>query len=81
MRKTKGDSVFGISGYRLPNTEILTGRPRTTKFTNYNVPHFIDTYSKEKAFVPGPKYETLSNWKKILKGKGHFSKSPRITFT
>ena len=66
MKKTKGDSVFGIEGYRLPNTEILTGRPRTTKFTTYNIPHFIDAYSKSRAFVPGPKYETIIDWKNSL---------------
>jgi hypothetical protein len=32
-------------------------------------------------FVPGPKYETISNWKENFKSKGLFSKSPRITFT
>lgn len=66
MRRTNGDSVFGISGYHLPNTELITARPRTTKFTTYNVPHFIDTYSKNKAFIPGPKYETMIDWKNSL---------------
>ena len=81
MRKTDGDSVFGITGYHLPNTELVTGRPRTTKFTHYNVPHFIDAYSKSKAFIPGPKYETLIDWKTTLQNKGKFTKSPRITYT
>ena len=81
IRKSNGDSVFGITGYHLPNTELVTGRPRTTKFTTYNVPHFIDNYSKSKAFIPGPKYETLIDWKNSLQNKGKFTKSPRITYT
>lgn len=81
MRKTSGDSIFGITGYHMPNTNILTQRPRTTKFTTYNAPHFIDKYTKGREFVPGPKYDTLTDWKHNLKARGQFSKSPRITFT
>eukprot|EP00347_Sterkiella_histriomuscorum_P004088 403361797 len=81
MRQTTGDSVFGISGYHLPNTNIITQRPRTTKFTTYNVPHFIDKYTKSREFVPGPKYDTMQDWKNNLKARGQFSKSPRVTFT
>jgi len=31
--------------------------------------------------VPPPKYETITDWNKLAKNKGMFSKSPRITFT
>lgn len=81
MRKTTGDSVFGIAGYHMPNTNIITQRPRTTKFTTYNIPHFIDKYAKSREFVPGPKYETIADWKSNFKARGMFSKSPRVTFT
>jgi hypothetical protein len=63
MRKTNGDQVFGIKGYRMPNTNIITQRPRTTKFNSYKIPHFIDQYTKSREFVPGPKYETVLDWK------------------
>lgn len=45
------------------------------------MPHFIDKYVKSREFVPGPKYDTITNWKNNFKARGQFSKSPRITFT
>lgn len=42
LRRTTGDSVFGISGYHIPNTNVVNSRPRTTKFTNYKFPHYIE---------------------------------------
>jgi hypothetical protein len=35
-------NVFGIDGYKIPDTSLLLYRPRTTKMAKYNVPHFID---------------------------------------
>ena len=84
MRRTNAsgtDSVFGISGYKLPDTSLLMFRPRTTKIAKYNIPHFIDKHTKQMSFVPGPIYETVTDWKEIMKKKGKFSKSPRVTFT
>lgn len=85
MKKTNAGSgsgqPFGIEGYRIPDTSLLAYRPRTTKISKYNIPHFIDQYSKSKSFVPGPIYETVTNWKEIMKTKGKFGKSPRVTFT
>ena len=80
MRRTNNDSIFGIEGYTIPKTAVLN--PRTTKFSRFKVPHFIDVYAKSKSFVPGPVYETVTDWKQSLKGyKGVFNKSPRVTFT
>lgn len=75
-------SPFGIEFYQLPDTSIITRRPRTTKFSLCKYPHYIDVYSKNKEFIPGPKYETITNWKDVIKGsKGAFPKNDRITFT
>ena len=63
MKRTNPDQVFGIAGYRIPHTDIALSRPRTTKFSKFNVPHFLDTYVKSKEFMPGPKYETVTDWK------------------
>lgn len=82
MKGSNADSAFGIKGYTMPETSRLqTFRPRTTKFSIYNVPHFIDQYTKNKSFLPGPKYDTVADWKLALKGRGQFTKNPRITHT
>lgn len=78
---TGSGQAFGIEGYRMPDTTLLNFRPRTTKIVKYNAPHFIDQYTKSKAYIPGPVYETITDWKEVLKGKGKFSKKKRITFT
>lgn len=38
--------VFGIDGYRIPDTSLHFYRPRTTKIEKYNIPHFIDKLVK-----------------------------------
>ena len=81
MKHTNPDSMFGIKGYTIPHTDLITSRPRTTKFSKYSVPHFIDKYTKSKEFIPGPKYETMSDWTQNLKNKGKFPKTNRITNT
>lgn len=82
FRKTKGDQAFGITNYSLPSTDIVTSKVRTTKIANFNVPHFIDTIVKNKQFLPSPQaYETSYDWKTVLKNRGKFLKSPRVTST
>ena len=81
MRKTGNKSAFGIEYYQMPDTSIITQRPRTTKFTTYKFKHFIEEYTKSREFVPGPKYDTIPDWKENLKARGAFPKTDRITFT
>ena len=85
MKRTNlasGDgNVFGIEGYRIPDTSLHFYRPRTTKMSKYNIPHFIDKITKEKEFVPPAKYDTIIDWKNCLGIRGKFTKSPRMTFT
>lgn len=82
FRKTKGDQSFGIANYSLPSTDLVTSKVRTTKITNFKVPSFIETVVKNKSFLPSPQaYETSYDWKTMLKNRGRFLKSPRITST
>lgn len=81
MRRTNNKSLWGIEGYKLPDTSLITLRPKTTKFINFKQPHYIEQITKAKEFIPGPHYDVIQNWKEILKDKGKFTKSPRTTFT
>lgn len=74
-------SLFGIEGYKIPNTDLLNYRPRTTKMSKCSAPHFIDQITKQKNFMPGPNYNVTIDWTKTLKNKGKFTSSPRVTFT
>jgi hypothetical protein len=66
----------------LPSTDIVTFKPRTTKIPKYNIPHFIDQHVKNKSYLPSPQaYETTFDWKTVLKNRGKFLTSPRVTST
>lgn len=81
MRRTANKSLWGIEGYKLPDTSLITLRPKTTKIINFKQPHYIEQIAKAKEYVPGPHYDVVPNWKEILSDKGKFTKSPRITYT
>lgn len=81
MRRTQNKSLWGIEGYKLPDTSLITLRPKTTKILPFKQPHFIEQITKAKEYIPGPQYDVITNWKEILKEKNRFTKSPRITFT
>jgi len=76
-----GSKVFGIDGYELPDTQRYLRTPRSTKFSKFKVPSYIDEMAKTKSHVPGPLYDTVLDWKKSLKGRGKFNSTQRTTFT
>ena len=55
---------FGIEGYTLPSTDIVTNRPRTTKMKGYKVPGFIEKACKLKSFMPPADYDVATDWQK-----------------
>lgn len=44
---------------------------------------FIDKACKDKSDIPGPKYDTTTEWSvtKLLPGRGKWAKAARTTFT
>jgi roadblock/LC7 domain-containing protein len=53
------------------------------KFPKKSAPGFIDTVTKNKAFLPSPShYKTTYDWSTLMAGtKGKFLKQKRITTT
>ena len=80
----KAEPPFGIKGYQIAPTDVVTSRPRTTKFGYpFKIPGFVDKACKEKNFIPAADYNIPIDWVAQSKKspRGAFLKKPRITFT
>lgn len=56
-------------------------KTRATQIKKFKIPDEFDLIKKQKSYVPGPIYAMDTDWSKILKNKGKFTKTPRKTYT
>ena len=54
MKSNMKNVAFGFDFYNPPKLDRLLLQPRTFKIGKMNVPGFVDTATKSKAFVPSP---------------------------
>lgn len=80
MTLNKTTTDFGIEGYNIPysshpyKTQSIAARKGYVK-------GFMEKAEDAKKWIPGSKYETCTDWKKILPGQGRFSSKPKSTYT
>ena len=71
LNKTTAD--FGIEGYNIPYSSHPY-KPKSIATRKSKPGSFFVTHVESKKWVPGHKYDTVADWKKILPGQGKFSK-------
>lgn len=74
-------SPFGIEYYNPPKIErAYLLKPYLGRMDRQKVKNFAELEAKNKAYVPGPQYNTTTDWTKTMPNQtGRFLKSQRIT--
>jgi hypothetical protein len=74
-------SPFGIEYYNPPKMErAYLLKPHMGRIDRQKIKNFTEVEAKNKAYIPGPQYNTTTDWNKVLPNQtGKFLKSQRIT--
>ena len=60
---------FGVEYYNPPKMErAYLLKPHNGKIDKQKIANFADLEAKNKAFIPGPQYNTTTDWTKTLPG-------------